>query len=87
MEKEINKKSNINPDVEKLIFANKKLREDNNSYCKIINSNNSLIKENEKQLWKICDHQWQRDYEVAFDDRIKYFCSKCGLWNNEYMYK
>ena len=77
----------MSPDIEKIIFANKKLKQDNLDYTNMIKSNNLLIRENEKIIWKKCDHKWERDYEVAFDDRIKYFCSKCGLWNNEYMYK
>ena len=52
----------------------------------MVEANKKLILENEKKIWKQCNHHWIRDYNVAFDDRIKFYCSKCNLWRNEYMY-
>ena len=85
---QVNEKHNdLSLDLQKLIVANKQLRNENSNYKNMIESNNCLIKENEKIIWNKCQHVWERDYDVAFDDHIKYFCSKCGLWNNAYMYK
>ena len=41
----------------------------------------------EKVLWRICEHEWERDWNAAFDDHIKHFCKKCSLWRNKYMYQ
>ena len=45
------------------------------------------ITNNEKKIWKLCEHNWERDYTVAFDDHIKHYCKKCLLWRNHYMYQ
>ena len=45
------------------------------------------ITQNEKAIWKLCNHEWKRDHTVAFDDHIKYYCQKCLLWRNHYMYE
>ena len=74
-----------NSEINKLIFANNQMKIDNVNYSNMIKSNNELIKQNEKQIWGKCKHIWKRDYNVAFDDRIKYYCSICKLWNNEYI--
>ena len=43
------------------------------------------IKENEKIIWKSCPHIWEKD-DCSGYDRTSYFCSKCKLWRNHYMY-
>ena len=73
-------------EVKKLLYSNEQLKKQINEYLNMVEANKKLIKNNEKQIWKKCNHKWERDYEVAFDDRIKYYCSKCNLWRNEYMY-
>ena len=73
-------------ELEKMLYANQKLKEDIIYYTKMIEESKKLIHNNEKLIWKKCNHTWKRDYDVAFDDHIKYYCSKCGLWNNDYMY-
>ena len=73
-------------EVQKLLYSNQKLNEEIYEYMNLIEANKKLISENEKQIWKKCLHNWERDYEVAFDDRIKYYCTKCKLWRNKYMY-
>ena len=45
------------------------------------------VKMKEKILWKECSHEWIRDNTVAFDDHVKYYCKKCSLWRNCYMYQ
>ena len=44
-------------------------------------------KELEKNIWKKCQHEWEYDTASCFDDRTKYFCSKCKLWRNSYWYQ
>lgn len=75
-----------NSEVQKLLYSNRKLNEEINEYMNLIEANKKLISENEKKIWKKCVHTWERDYDVAFDDRIKYYCTKCKLWRNQYMY-
>lgn len=73
--------------VKELNQENKRLHNKINEYEEIINKIKKQIKENERIIWITCDHQWKRDYDVAFDDNCKYFCEKCYLWNNVYFYK
>jgi hypothetical protein len=40
----------------------------------------------ERELWDKCEHEWKRDWDVAFDDRCKYFCKTCQLWRNRHLY-
>ena len=44
------------------------------------------IKENEKIIYKNCNHDWEYDETCGSYDRIKYKCKKCGLWRNAFMY-
>ena len=44
------------------------------------------IKVHEKNLWLTCSHDWERDYDVPFDDKIKYKCSHCNLWRRASLY-
>ena len=55
-------------------------------YEKNIDKLKDSIKASEKKLWKLCSHEWEYDSSCNFDDRTKYFCKKCKLWRNEYMY-
>lgn len=73
--------------VEELIDENNRLMNKIYEYDNIIGLIKKRIKENEKIVWKTCDHQWKRDYDVAFDDNCKYFCEKCKLWKNFYFYE
>ena len=45
-----------------------------------------IIKQNEKDIWKLCSHEWERDWSCAFDEHTKHFCKKCKLWRNSYWY-
>ena len=42
--------------------------------------------ENEKQLWRGCEHKWVRDPDASFDDHIKHYCKTCKLWRNRHLY-
>ncbi len=44
------------------------------------------IREAEKILYKVCDHEWKYDTSCGPYDRIKYQCIKCSLWRHPYMY-
>lgn len=41
----------------------------------------------ERELWNKCEHVWERDWDVPFDDRCKYYCSVCKLWRNPHLYR
>jgi hypothetical protein len=51
-----------------------------------ISKRKKQIKESEKKLFKICDHEWEYDTSRGPYERIKYQCTKCNLWKNPYMY-
>ena len=44
------------------------------------------INNNEREIYKICEHCWEYDTSVGPYDRIKYNCTKCGLWKSNTMY-
>ena len=73
--------------VEKLIIEVKNHHKDIGNKLNEIEKIKASIKEKEKILWKSCDHKWKRDWDVAFDDHIKYYCEKCSLWKCRYMYE
>lgn len=81
-----NNKNDVELEVKKLLYSNGQLEKQIIDCLNIVKANKKLIKENEKKIWKKCNHNWERDYNVAFDDRIKYYCTKCKLWRNEYIY-
>ena len=83
IKREVNNNSNS---LENLISVNKKLKEDILLNESIIFNNKEIIKKNEKEIWKLCDHKWERDNECSFDDHIKYYCTKCKLWKCSYLY-
>ena len=76
---------NINP-AENLINENKILRDNIADHLRCIEIAKSQIKNNERQIWKMCSHEWKRDYDCAFDERTKYYCIKCKLWRNSFLY-
>ena len=76
----------LNENVLELIEKKKKLVSDNFSYQNQIQKNKREIMSLEKNIYKLCNHEWVRDWDVAFDDRCKYNCKTCKLWRNDYMY-
>jgi hypothetical protein len=52
---------------------------------KIIQLENA-IKNNEKIIWNNCEHDWVYDMSCGPYERNKYYCKKCRLWRNSYMY-
>lgn len=69
-----------------LINENHQLKNKMYEYEDIIKLIKKRISLNEKNIWEKCNHEWEKDYDVAFDDNCKYFCKKCKLWNNFYLY-
>ena len=47
----------------------------------------SAIGENEKKIWKLCKHEWERDITCGQDSLLRSRCSKCMLWNHSFMYQ
>jgi hypothetical protein len=48
--------------------------------------NKKIVETLEKEIYKLCIHEWERDWTSSFDDLCKYNCKKCKLWRNSYMY-
>jgi len=71
----------------KLLEENKKLRKKIQEYSEIIELIKKTIRRNESIIYKKCPHEWERDYNCAFDDKCNKFCKKCNLWANPYMYQ
>ena len=69
-----------------LINENNQLRNKMYEYEDIIRLIKKRINSNEKDLWEKCNHEWERDFDAAFDDNCKHFCKKCKLWRNSYFY-
>lgn len=76
---------NTEINVSQLIIKNNNLKKLNKDYNNLINKNKSVIKENEKLIWKLCKHDWVTDYGSY--DSIKQYCKKCNLWRDRYMYQ
>ena len=74
-------------DLDKLLEENQKLRNKICEYSEIIGLIKKTIRKNESIIYRECSHEWERDYDCAFDDRCKRFCKKCKLWANPYMYQ
>ena len=43
------------------------------------------IENNEKEIWKTCSHEWERE-STCYDESVKYYCKKCSLWKNSAWY-
>lgn len=59
----------------------------NREYNKKIERNKKLIQRVEHELFKSCNHEWERDPFANFDDHIKFICKKCKLYNCSYLYE
>tara|TARA_B100000900_G_scaffold415211_1_gene444256 strand:+ start:3219 stop:3488 length:270 start_codon:yes stop_codon:yes gene_type:complete len=81
-----NNRNNDELEVKNILYSNDQLKTQINEYLNMIETNKKRIKENEKKIWVKCNHEWKRDYNVCFGDKIKYYCVKCKLLKNEYMY-
>jgi hypothetical protein len=46
----------------------------------------AIIKENEKEIWKKCKHDWAYDITSGQYERNCYYCKKCKLWKNGRLY-
>jgi hypothetical protein len=45
------------------------------------------IDDNEKKIWRLCDHTWEYDTGCGQNASLKYRCQKCQLWRHQYMYQ
>ena len=45
------------------------------------------IRENEKCIWRTCEHEWVYDVSCGPYDRTRHQCSLCRLWRNPYWYQ
>ena len=82
----ISDESGYNNTVQNLVDSRKS---NTNTICELNRRIEILREDNtsiEKELWTECEHEWERDWDVAFDDRCKYKCKTCQLWRNRYLY-
>ena len=77
----------IDDEVTKLIEERAQLQTSIYNAETIIRESKQNIKNIEKLLFKKCNHKWQYDYNCAFDDHTKHFCSFCKVWKNRYWYE
>ena len=71
--------------LEQLIIKNKSLKKLNNDYLQLIKKNKEEIRNNEKIIWRSCNHEWVRD-KGCYDD-VVFYCKKCNLWRDRYLYQ
>ena len=74
-----------NWEAETLIRENFKIATDIAKMRRKIITLENKRKENEKIIFKKCNHDWEYDPN-AFLDRTRYFCTKCTLWRNSCWY-
>lgn len=84
---EISEKLEEFNEVEELIQSRKNNTNDIITLTRKIEKLKSDNKNIERKLWKTCEHVWERDWDVAFDDRCKYYCKVCQLWRNHHLYR
>ena len=77
---------NESENVSFLIKKKENLLLENITYEVKILKTKKIVEDLEKKIYKLCSHEWERDCDVAFDDRCKYNCKTCKLWRNDYMY-
>ena len=79
--------NNHEEEIEILLDLNRKANEEINRKMNEIKKMKEEIVEREKRMFRLCDHTFVRDYNCMFDDLCKNYCTKCGCWNDEYMYQ
>ncbi len=73
-------------DIMKLIEGNRKLETEIFALEKAIEEKKLAIKCNNRIIFKECKHKWEYDTSCGPYEHIKYQCTICGLWRNNYMY-
>ena len=73
-------------ECEKLCNENQEYRYDIVEMREKILKLEDQIKKNEKIIWNNCDHVWEYDITSGQYERNRYYCKKCKLWRNSYMY-
>lgn len=77
---------NESENVSFIIKQKENLLLENITYEVKILKNKKIVEDLEKKIYKLCSHEWERDWTSSFDDLCKYNCKKCKLWRNNYMY-
>lgn len=76
----------MSTESEGLIKDNNKLWREIRKFNKEIYKREQLIKSNNSEIFKICEHKWEYDMNCGQYDRIRYQCKKCRLWKCRSMY-
>ena len=74
-----------NWEAETLIRENSNMTNNINKMQQKIIELKERIEQNEKLIFKKCNHDWEYDPN-AFLDRTRFFCKKCTLWRNSCWY-
>jgi hypothetical protein len=74
-------------EVEQLIQSRKNNKETIWKLTRKIEKLTDINRQLDKEIWSKCDHVWERDWSVSFDDRCKDFCKVCQLWKNQNLYR
>ncbi len=73
-------------DIMKLIKRNYDMEKEISVLERQIQELKTTIKNNERQIYIGCKHEWSYDSSGGPYDRIKYICNICGLWRCDSMY-
>jgi hypothetical protein len=73
-------------DTDSIVRYNDRLRDKIEELEKKIREYNKNIVDNETKLFFECDHSWLIDISDIGGSSAD-ICEKCGLYNNEYMYR
>ena len=74
-----------NWEADTLIRENRNMMNEINKMKRRIIDLEQKREQNEKLIFKKCNHDWEYDPN-AFLDRTRFFCKKCTLWRNSCWY-
>jgi hypothetical protein len=77
----------VSPPVTTLIKENEILNRKISQLSLEIDEAKKKIRENERSIWKACEHKWVYDMSCGPYDRTRHQCSVCQLWKNHYWYR
>ena len=69
-----------------LLQENEELRDKIAILDSQIQQSQEKIRENERTIWKHCEHIWVNDECSGQYDKSRYTCEKCKLWKNARIY-
>lgn len=55
-------------------------------YEKKIRTLEEEIKEEERNIYKLCNHDWVYDENCCSNEKTRYICKTCNLYKNSFWY-